>query len=50
VRLLKGDKQTMQAKVVAGPGAPYVVGGPRYGPGELIIIIWADPVTAPAAK
>ena len=50
VRLLKGDKQTMQAKVVAGPGAPYVVGGPRYGPGELIIIIWADPVAAPAAK
>jgi RNA polymerase sigma-70 factor, ECF subfamily len=50
VRLLKGEKQTMQAKVVAGPGAPYVVGGPRYGPGELIIIIWADPVAAPAAK
>jgi RNA polymerase sigma-70 factor, ECF subfamily len=50
VRLLKGDKQTMQAKVVAGPGAPYVVGGPRQGPGELIIIIWADPVAAPAAK
>ena len=50
VRLLKVDKQTMQANVVAGPGAPYVVGGPRQGTGELIIIIWADPVAAPPAK
>jgi len=50
VRLLKGDKSVMTSNIVAAPGAPAIVGGPRHGTGVLIIIIWADPITAPAAK
>ena len=36
--------------IVAAPGTPAIVGGPRHGTGVLIIIIWADPIAAPAAK
>jgi RNA polymerase sigma-70 factor (ECF subfamily) len=51
VRLLKGEKSVMTSNIVAAPGAPAIVGGPRHGTGVLIIIIWADPVpAAPAAK
>jgi RNA polymerase sigma-70 factor (ECF subfamily) len=51
VRLLKGDKSVMTSSIVAAPGAPAIVGGPRHGAGVLIIILWADPVpVAPAAK
>ncbi|HTY80073.1 MAG TPA: sigma-70 family RNA polymerase sigma factor [Candidatus Bathyarchaeia archaeon] len=50
VRLLKGEKSVMTSNIVAAPGAPAVVGGPRYGTGVLIIILWADPLPAPAAK
>jgi RNA polymerase sigma-70 factor, ECF subfamily len=50
VRLLKGDKSVMTSNIVAAPGAPAIVGGPRHGTGVLIIIIWADPIAAPAAK
>jgi RNA polymerase sigma-70 factor (ECF subfamily) len=51
VRLLKGDKSVMTSNIVAAPGAPAIVGGPRHGAGVLIIILWADPVpVAPAAK
>jgi len=49
VRLLKGDKSVMTSNIVAAPGAPAIVGGPRHGTGVLIIILWADPV-APSAK
>jgi hypothetical protein len=48
VRLLKGDKSVMTSNIVAAPGAPAVVGGPRHGTGVLIIILWADPVPAAA--
>ena len=50
VRLLNGKKQVLLVKVVAGPGAPSVVSAPLYGPGDLIIIVWADPIIAPAAN
>jgi RNA polymerase sigma-70 factor (ECF subfamily) len=50
VRLLKGEKSVMTSNIVAAPGAPAIVGGPRHGTGVLIIIIWADPIAAPAAK
>jgi len=50
VRLLQGDKSVMTSNIVAAPGAPAIVGGPRHGTGVLIIIIWADPIAAPAAK
>src|SRR5258705_2184780 len=49
VRLLKGDKSVMTSNIVAAPGAPAIVGGPRHGTGVLIIILWADPVPAPPA-
>ena len=51
VRLLKGDKSVMTSNIVAAPGAPAIVGGPRHGAGVLIIILWADPLpVVPAAK
>ena len=50
VRLLKGEKSVMTSNIVAAPGAPAIVGGPRHGTGVLIIIIWADPVATPATK
>jgi len=49
VRLLKGDKSVMTSNIVAAPGAPAIVGGPRHGTGVLIIILWADPIPAPPA-
>jgi len=47
VRLFKGDHPEMYASVTAGPGAPYVLGGPPHGNGVLIIILWANPNPAP---
>ena len=49
VRLLKGEKSVMTSNIVAAPGAPAIVGGPRHGTGVLIIILWADPVPLAAA-
>jgi hypothetical protein len=51
VRLLNGEKPVMTSNIVAAPGAPAVVGGPRHGTGVLIIILWADPISpVPAGK
>ena len=50
VRLLKSEKSVMTSNIVAAPGAPAIIGGPRHGTGVLIIIIWADPITGPPAK
>jgi RNA polymerase sigma-70 factor, ECF subfamily len=50
VRLFKGEKSVMTSNIVAAPGSPAIVGGPRYGTGVLIFIIWADPIAAPPAK
>jgi hypothetical protein len=43
VRLLKGDQAEMIASLRASPGAPAIFGGPPYGRGVLIIILWANP-------
>ena len=50
VRLLKGEKSVMTSNIVAAPGSPAIVGGPRHGTGVLIFIIWADPIPAPPGK
>ena len=50
VRMLKSEKSVMTSNIVAAPGAPAIIGGPRHGTGVLIIIIWVDPITAPPAK
>jgi len=43
VRLLRGEHPEMNASILAAPGAPAVLGGPPYGNGVLIIILWANP-------
>ena len=43
VRLLRGEQPEMNAAILAAPGAPAVLGGPPYGNGVLIIILWANP-------
>ena len=43
VRLLRGERSEMNANILAAPGAPAVLGGPPYGNGVLIIILWANP-------
>ncbi|HET8578439.1 MAG TPA: sigma-70 family RNA polymerase sigma factor [Methylomirabilota bacterium] len=47
VRLLKGEHSEMNANILAAPGAPAVIGGPPYGKGVLIIILWANPNPKP---
>ena len=41
--LLRGEHPEMNANILAAPGAPAVLGGPPYGNGVLIIILWANP-------
>jgi hypothetical protein len=43
VRLLRGAHAEVNAAIQAAPGAPAVLGGPPYGNGVLIIILWANP-------
>ena len=43
VRLLKGEQAEMNTILLASPGAPAIFGGPAYGRGVLIIILWANP-------
>ena len=47
VRLLRGEQPEMKAAILAAPGAPAVLGGPPYGNGVLIIILWANPNPKP---
>jgi RNA polymerase sigma-70 factor (ECF subfamily) len=47
VRLLRGERPEMNANILAAPGAPAVLGGPPYGSGVLIIILWANPNPKP---
>jgi RNA polymerase sigma-70 factor (ECF subfamily) len=47
VRLLRGDHAELHTNIVAAPGAPAVLGGPPYGNGVLIIILWANPDPPP---
>jgi len=43
LRLLKGEQPEMNASLLASPGAPAILGGPPYGRGVLIIILWVNP-------
>ena len=43
VKLLKGEQPEMNSILLASPGAPAIFGGPHYGRGVLIIILWANP-------
>jgi len=43
VRLLRKERPEMNANILAAPCAPAVLGGPPYGNGVLIIILWANP-------
>lgn len=43
VRLMRKERPEMNANILAAPGAPAVLGGPPYGNGVLIIILWANP-------
>ncbi len=43
VRLLRGERSEMNTNIVAAPRAPVVLGGPAYGKGVLVIILWANP-------
>jgi len=43
VRLLKGEQPEMNASLLASPGAPAIFGGPPFGRGVLIIILWVNP-------
>ena len=47
VRLLRGEHSEVNAAIQAAPGAPAVLGGPPYGNGVLIIILWANPNPTP---
>lgn len=43
LRLTRGGRDELRTHIVASPGHPAVIGGPRYGDGVLIIIVWANP-------
>ena len=42
VKLVKGDHAELNASLLASPGAPAILGGPPYGRGVLIIVLWAN--------
>jgi RNA polymerase sigma-70 factor (ECF subfamily) len=43
VRLVRGNFTEVTTSIAATPGTPAVIGGPRYGDGVLIILLWASP-------
>jgi RNA polymerase sigma-70 factor, ECF subfamily len=43
VRLIRGNLTEVTTSIAATPGTPTVIGGPRYGDGVLIILLWANP-------
>jgi hypothetical protein len=42
VRLVRGPMTELVTDIRAARGSPAVIGGPRYGDGVLIIIVWAN--------
>jgi len=42
VRLMRGNLTELATNIQAARGSPAVIGGPRYGDGVLIIIVWAN--------
>jgi hypothetical protein len=47
VRLVRGTMTELATNIQASRGSPAVIGGPRYGEGVLIIIVWANANPAP---
>jgi RNA polymerase sigma-70 factor (ECF subfamily) len=43
VRLLRGEQPELNADIKVSQGQPALIGGPPYGDGVLIIILWAHP-------
>lgn len=43
VRLIRGNFTEVTTSIAAPPGRPAVIGGPRYGDGVLIILLWVNP-------
>ena len=42
VRLVRGAMTELTTEIRAARGSPAVIGGPRYGDGVLIIVVWAN--------
>jgi RNA polymerase sigma-70 factor, ECF subfamily len=42
VRLMRGEMTELATEIRAARGSPAVIGGPRYGQGVLIIVVWAN--------
>jgi RNA polymerase sigma-70 factor (ECF subfamily) len=43
VRLLRGTLAEVNTRLEATPGATAVIGGPRFGDGTLVILLWVTP-------
>jgi RNA polymerase sigma-70 factor (ECF subfamily) len=43
LRLVRDGRNEIATNIQAAPGNPAVLGGPKYGDGVLIIIVWANP-------
>lgn len=43
VRLLRGEQPELNTDLQVSPGQPALIGGPPFGDGVLIIILWAHP-------
>jgi RNA polymerase sigma-70 factor (ECF subfamily) len=50
VRLIRGTMTELATNIQASRGSPAVIGGPRYGDGVLIIIVWANANPAPPRR
>ena len=50
VRLIRGQMTELVTEIRAARGSPAVIGGPRYGDGVIIIIVWANANPSPASR
>jgi RNA polymerase sigma-70 factor (ECF subfamily) len=50
VRLIRGQMTELVTEIRAARGSPAVIGGPRYGDGVIIIIVWANANPSPAPR
>jgi RNA polymerase sigma-70 factor (ECF subfamily) len=50
VRLIRGQMTELVTEIRAARGSPAVIGGPRYGDGVIIIIVWANANPTPAPR
>jgi hypothetical protein len=50
VRLVRGSVTELATEIRAARGSPAVIGGPKYGEGVLIIVVWANANPRPTAE